>query len=66
MLDNRLVDFVEMLHEKNIKDWDTISKELNKTFDCKFRFNRIEADYLTKYYNGELNFNTKILTFKSE
>lgn len=62
---NRLVDFVKMLHEKNIKDWDTIFKELNKIFGSKFMFNAYEAEYISKYYKGELNFNTKIIYLKT-
>lgn len=62
---NRLIEFVDYLHSKNIKDWDTILKEQNKKFDSKFRINQEEADYLTRYWKGELNFNTKIIHFNN-
>ncbi len=58
---NRIIEFVEHLNEKNIRTWNAILKEMNKTFDSNFRFNRIEADYLTKYYKGDLNFNTILI-----
>lgn len=61
---NRLIEFVNELNSKNIRDWDNIFNELSKSFDATFRLNRTEADYLTSYYKGELNFNTKIVDLK--
>jgi len=58
---NRIIEFVEELNSSNIRDWDNILKESNKKFSASFRFNRTEADYLTKYYKGQLNFNAKII-----
>ena len=62
---NRIVEFVHQLDSKNIRDWDRINKTMLNTFGSAFRLNRIEADYLTKYYKGELNFNTKIIDIKT-
>ena len=64
MGENRIIDFVLELHQQNIKSWDVIFKKLQLTFGSKFYLNRVEADYLTKYHKGELNFNTKIVNLK--
>jgi len=66
---NRIIEFVEELNSNNIRDWDAIVKAMNKKFATTplHFFNRTEADYLTKYYKGQLNFNTKVIdlqTFK--
>lgn len=58
---NRIIEFVAELNQKNIRDWDSIVKAMNDKFGATFRFNRTEADYLTKYYKGELNFNNNII-----
>jgi hypothetical protein len=59
---NRIIEFVEELNSNNIRDWDAIVKAMNEKFGATFRFNRTEADYLTKYYKGQLNFNTKVIS----
>ena len=64
MKKNRIVEFVQELESCNIRDWDGITKKMNSTFDCHFRLTRIEADYLTSYYKGELNFKTKVYDIK--
>jgi hypothetical protein len=58
---NRITEFVEKLNSNNIKLWEDILKEMNKTFGSSFRLNRTEADYLTSYFKQELNFNNKII-----
>lgn len=62
--ENRLIDVVEELNSLDIRDWEGIIKFINKKFDCKVRFNRIEAEYITAYFKGNLNFNSKVIDIK--
>jgi len=66
MEQNRLVELVKELDSKNIRNPEGITKQILEVFGCKFRINRIEADYITSYANGELNFTTKIIDLQGK